>query len=168
MIEVVKSFYKLKLHRRLVSNGSMVSRRSKDKSAVAAQVWRRLFDFIIATRSQRQQALARYGLTPNDSRALFSLDEKGRTMRALATEWMCDPSNATWVVDRLEERGFAQRRSDPDDRRVKLVVLTALGAKTKGNLATELYRPPPELVTLGRSDLDALLAATEKLGNRRP
>jgi DNA-binding MarR family transcriptional regulator len=144
--------------------------RPKDKAAVAAQVWRRLFDFIIATRFQREEALARYGMTPNDARALFSLDEKGRTMRALAAQWMCDPSNATWVVDRLEERGFAERRSDADDRRVKLVVLTALGAKTKASLATEFYKPPPELLTLGSSDLDALLVATEKLasGDRQP
>jgi DNA-binding MarR family transcriptional regulator len=143
--------------------GRMSNGRPRDKQAIATQVWRRLFDFIIATRAQREQALGHYGLTPNDSRALFSLESKGRTMRDLAEEWVCDPSNATWVVDRLEQRGLAERRSDPQDRRVKLVVLTALGAKTKASLAAELYQPPPELLSLSRADLDALHDATEKL-----
>jgi DNA-binding MarR family transcriptional regulator len=135
----------------------------RSKEVLASEVWRRLFDFIIATRFQREQVLGRYGLTPNDSRALFSLDAKGRTMRSLAAEWVCDPSNATWVVDRLEKRGFAERRSHPSDRRIKLVVLTSQGAKTKASLAADLYRSPPELLALSRADLEALLAATERL-----
>ena len=46
------------------------------------------------------------------------------SMRVLADEWTCDASNATFIVDRLEERGLAERRSVPEDRRLKLVVLT--------------------------------------------
>jgi DNA-binding MarR family transcriptional regulator len=30
-------------------------------------------------------------------------------MRVLAQEWGCDPSNATWLVDRLEALGLARR-----------------------------------------------------------
>jgi DNA-binding MarR family transcriptional regulator len=136
---------------------------SNDKEALAREVWRRLFDFIIATRSQREQVLGRYRLTPNDSRALFSLQTEGRTMRALAQEWVCDPSNATWVVDRLEKRGLAERRSDPSDRRVKLVALTQSGIKTKSDLSAEFYRSPPDLLALSRVELQQLLAATESL-----
>jgi len=44
-----------------------------------------LFDFIIATADHRNQVLAQLGLTPNDSRALGSLERgNGRTMSALA------------------------------------------------------------------------------------
>jgi DNA-binding MarR family transcriptional regulator len=142
----------------------MVARRPPSKARLAAEVWRRLFDFIIATSAHREQVLKRYGLTPNDSRALFTLDAgNGKTMRSLAEAWACDASNATWVVDRLERLGMAERKALPMDRRVKLVALTAHGAKTKAALTEELYRPPPELMELDRADLETLRDAAEKL-----
>jgi len=142
----------------------MKSSRTASKATLAADVWRLLFDFIIATRAHREQALGRYALTPNDARALASLDgREGRTMRQLAEQWACDPSNATWIVDRLEKRGLAERQARQGDRRVKMVVLTSVGAKTKAALAEELYRPPLELLSLERDDLQAILEAAAKL-----
>ena len=86
-----------------------------------------MFDYLIRSGPHRTRSLAKRGLTPNDSRALFSLAvNEGRTMRTLADSWECDPSNATWIIDRLEKLGLAERRSVPEDRRVKLVVLTCL------------------------------------------
>jgi DNA-binding MarR family transcriptional regulator len=134
------------------------------KSELASQVWRHLFDFIIQTASHRSRVLGRYDLTPNDSRAIFALDAAtGRTMGSLAEEWSCDASYATSVVDRLERRGLAARRSQPGDRRVKLVGLTALGTRTKRTLVRALYRPPAELLDLELPDLEALWLATGKL-----
>src|SRR5262249_40049220 len=137
----------------------MRKRRSDSKATLATKVWRRLFDFIITTRAQRTKALARFGLTPNDSRALFTLDGKGMTMQSLAKEWECDPSNATFIVDRLEERRLAERRPLEGDRRVKLVALTPEGLRTRAALTRELYRPPRELLALERRDLEVLLEA---------
>jgi DNA-binding MarR family transcriptional regulator len=143
--------------------GAMRDRKDDTKATLAAEVWRRLFDFIISTAGQRNKALARFGLTPNDSRALFSLDAKGTAMQSLAKEWDCDPSNATFIVDRLEQRKLAARRPLEGDRRVKLVALTSLGVKTKAALSRELYRPPKELLELDHQDLEALLSAAAKL-----
>jgi DNA-binding MarR family transcriptional regulator len=99
--------------------------------AIARKVWSAMFDLLIRSAPMRTESLARRGLTPNDSRALFSLDpEAGRSMRALADEWRCDPSNATWIVDHLEELGLARRQAVAHDRRVKLVVLTSQGRNT--------------------------------------
>lgn len=112
----------------------------------------------------RTAALARRGPTPNDSRALFSLDpERGRTMRSLADEWKCDPSNATWIVDHLEELALAERRSVPEDRRVKLVVLTRKGLRTRTALLREFHQPPPQFGALDRADLEALERILGKL-----
>jgi DNA-binding MarR family transcriptional regulator len=131
---------------------------------LAAEVWRRLFDFFIATSGQRQQVLAELDLTPNDSRALHTLDPReGRTMRSLAETWGCDASNATWIVDRLENRGLAERREKPGDRRVKLVVLTAAGVRTRRRLQKGMYEPPAELLAMSTAALEALGAATAKL-----
>jgi DNA-binding MarR family transcriptional regulator len=142
----------------------MTTRRDTSKAAAAAELWRRLFDFFIATRHQRDRVLARLGLTPNDARALGSLDlHEGRSMRSLAEAWGCDASNVTWMIDRLEQRGLAERRSVQVDRRVKQVVLTPLGVKTKADLLEGVYQPPPELLELDRADLDALRKAVAKL-----
>ena len=137
---------------------------SKSKAARARRVWELMFDFLIDTAPERTQVLGRFGLTPNDSRALGSLDRsEGRTMRSLADEWRCDASNATWIVDRLERAGLAERRNAPKDRRVKLVVLTPKGVKTRAELREAFYTTPPELLDLPNDELEALHRALERL-----
>ena len=116
-----------------------------------------MFDYLMKSAPERGRALAARGLTPNDSRALFGLDQaEGRSMRSLADTWACDPSNATFIVDRLEKLGLAERRNHPEDRRVKLVVLTAKGARTRAALLKEFYKPPAGLAALEVEDLKAL------------
>jgi len=84
-------------------------------------------------------------------------------MRSLADEWECDPSNATWIIDHLEELGLAQRQAVLHDRRVKLVVLTRKGQKTRTDLLEEFHRPPAEFDLLDRADLHALERVLTKL-----
>jgi DNA-binding MarR family transcriptional regulator len=141
-----------------------------DTEELAQQVWQALFDLLIRSAPLRTASLARRGLTPNDSRALFSLDpQTGRSMRSLADEWQCDPSNATFIVDRLEELGLASRQPVLHDKRVKLVVLTRTGAKTRADLLREFHQPPPEFDRLDRTDLEALERMLAKLtAIRRP
>jgi DNA-binding MarR family transcriptional regulator len=131
---------------------------------LAREVWGRMFDFLMRTAPDRHRSLGRRGLTPNDARALSSLDrEAGRTMRGLAEQWECDASNATWIVDRLERFGLAERREVPTDRRVRQVVLTARGEGVRAELLEEFHTPPAELLQLSRKDLEALARALEKL-----
>jgi DNA-binding MarR family transcriptional regulator len=138
------------------------------KAALAAEAWRSIFDFIVLTADHRISVLGRLGLTPNDSRALISLDERaGRTMRSLATEWECDASTATWIVDRLEAKGLAERKGEPTDRRVKLVVLTAQGATIREDMIAGTYTPPPEMLTLDTEQLRSLRDAVRNLPSPR-
>ena len=131
---------------------------------LARRVWQALFDLLIRSAPVRTASLARRGLTPNDSRALFSLDPRtGRSMRSLADEWHCDPSNATFIVDRLEELGVARRQPLLHDKRVKLVVLTRKGEKTRTDLLQEFHQPPPEFDRLERAELEALERMLAKL-----
>ena len=137
---------------------------AKTRTALARRIWQLMFEFLMRTAPDRGRSLGRRGLTPNDSRALASLDpQAGRTMRSLADEWECDASNATWIVDRLERFGLAERRTVPHDRRVKLVVLTARGVKTKAELMEEFLTPPAELLDMDQRDLRTLQRALEKL-----
>jgi DNA-binding MarR family transcriptional regulator len=132
------------------------------KAGVAGDVWGRILDYFIA--NARHVELAReLGLTPGDTKLLLDLSGEPRSMRTLAEAFACDASNITWMVDRLEERGFAERRTLATDRRVKTVILTPLGEKTRGELIENMYEPPKELVDLSRDDLDRLRAAVDLL-----
>jgi DNA-binding MarR family transcriptional regulator len=143
--------------------------RSSGRRELAVEAWRRLFDFFVSTRPSRDAELVRLDLTPNDAKALATLEQdEGKPMRVLADAWGTDASNATWVVDRLEERGFAERRAASHDRRVKLVVLTPKGAKTKASLLRAFYEPPPELLALEQKDLRTLCSVLEQLESKGP
>jgi MarR family transcriptional regulator, organic hydroperoxide resistance regulator len=135
-----------------------------NKHAVAAAAWRSIMDFIIATAPERNRAIGESGLTPNDARSLLTLrDTPGRTMGSLADEWKCDASTATWIVDRLEAKGLAERRPHATDRRVKLVALTPLGLRSLAKQAAKAYVPPRELLELEMADLVTLRGAVAKL-----
>ena len=138
--------------------------RQGSKEWNAAEAWRAIFDFIVVTAPQRDAFIKHLGLSPAESRALASLEpDRGRPMRVLAQEWGCDPSNATWLVDRLEALGLARRESVPNDRRIKSVVLTAAGVKLRARLRRFFYTPPPVLLELPAQDLEALRSASTKL-----
>jgi DNA-binding MarR family transcriptional regulator len=137
---------------------------SSADEALRRRVWQTLFDLLIRSAPVRTASLARRGLTPNDSRGLFSLDARiGRSMRSLADEWRCDPSNATFIVNRLEELRLASRQPLLNDKRVKLVVLTRQGEKIRAELLKEFHQPPPEFDGLDRADLEALERIIAKL-----
>lgn len=151
-------------HRPPMGYDRRVVARSVSKQDLASEAWRPLARFFFDTVRHRQKILSSEGLTPNDIRALMVLDPaEGRAMSDLADAWTCDASNATFIVDRLEERGLAERRSVATDRRVKLVVLTARGAAIRGRVLERFYEPPPELLELSRADLEALREAAARL-----
>ncbi|HET9847075.1 MAG TPA: MarR family transcriptional regulator [Candidatus Dormibacteraeota bacterium] len=141
-----------------------MARTGSNKAAVAADVWRSIFDFIIATAPQRNRYLGETGLTPNDARTLQSLSStEGRSMSALAEEWKLDASTVTWIVDRLEGKGLVQRRPHPSDRRSRLVMLTPKGARLMAKNVERMYVPPPELLDLELGELTALRDAVARL-----
>ena len=145
-----------------------VAKVSSNKIAIAADAWKAIFDFIIATAPQRNRYLGETGLTPNDARTLQSLSSsEGRSMSALAEEWKLDASTVTWIVDRLEGKGLVQRRPHPSDRRSKLVVLTPKGARLMEKNTERMYIPPPELLDLDLNELIELRKAVTKLSGQR-
>jgi DNA-binding MarR family transcriptional regulator len=120
--------------------------------------------YFFAQRESQSRATQELGLTPGHMKTLFELNaDDGRPMGELANALVCDASNATWLVDRLEERGLVERRPHPGDRRVKTVVLTPEGVKTKQLLVERLLTPPEDLVALDRAELDELHHAVELL-----
>ena len=143
--------------------------RPPSRAPQTATAWRLMFDFFMRSAPQRLKSLQKRGLTPNNSRALFTLDKgRGRPIGVLAREWDCDPSTATWVVDRLEEAGLAERLPSTEDRRVKLIRLTPKGATTKKVLMDEYYQPPPEMSALSPAEINDMTVLLEKLSQAVP
>jgi DNA-binding MarR family transcriptional regulator len=145
--------------------GARVTAASRaSKTEIAADVWATLLEVVMGQRNRFFGVLGEFGLTPGDLRALSVLElERPRPMGSLAHAWDCDPSNVTWMIDRLEERGLVERRVNLTDRRVKTVALTALGARTKADLFARLHHPPDELLTLDRKTLQALRTSLANL-----
>lgn len=88
----------------------------------------------LAARMQvhRNACAAEFDLTPALAKALRELEPgKPIPMRELALRLNCDASNLTGLVDRLEDRGAAERRPDLSDRRVKTLVLTEEGVRLR-------------------------------------
>ncbi|MFI0447344.1 MarR family winged helix-turn-helix transcriptional regulator [Actinomadura sp. 6N118] len=77
------------------------------------------------------------------------------TMRELAERMSCEPSNATFVIDKLEKRGLVERRPHPSDRRAKQLVLTPEGEVLREQLLKLLTEESP-LAGLSRDEQDTL------------
>ncbi|MEV3990671.1 MarR family transcriptional regulator [Streptomyces sp. NPDC049837] len=89
----------------------------------------------------RERAV-RLGLTAPQATALRELTGP-MTMRELADRMSCEPSNATFVVDKLEKQGLIERRPHPTDRRAKQLVLTEEGAALRSRLLELLTEDSP-------------------------
>jgi DNA-binding MarR family transcriptional regulator len=74
------------------------------------------------------QRLLRRGVSMSNLHVLSMLERHGpMTMSGIADAVDVSLSNATGLVDRMEERGLVGRERDADDRRVVRVTLTATG-----------------------------------------
>ena len=130
----------------------------------ADTVWRLLTALLMVRKEEFPALAASFGLNPGAMHALLQLDpEEPQSMSSLAGAWKCDASNVTWLVDRLEEHGLAERRPHPTDRRIRTVALTKKGAKVRAQIEAKIYEAPPELRALPDRDLDALCRIFAKI-----
>ncbi|MFJ8644869.1 MarR family winged helix-turn-helix transcriptional regulator [Streptomyces sp. NPDC093546] len=93
------------------------------------------------TEHVRERAVT-LGLTAAQATALREMTGP-MTMRELAERMSCEPSNATFVIDKLEKQGLVERRAHPTDRRAKHLVLTAEGEALRERLLELLMRDSP-------------------------
>ena len=84
-------------------------------------------------RHTSQETLAPWDITPAQLRALRVLMRRGvMRLSELSDHLHIAARSATEVVDALEARGLAQRRSDPDDRRGTLVEVDCIELQADG------------------------------------
>jgi DNA-binding MarR family transcriptional regulator len=112
---------------------------------------------------------AAVGLSPAQVTALLTLvPGEALPMRSLAARLDYDASNLSVLIDRLERRGAVERHPDPDDRRVKALVLTSEGERLRAAFWRALTEDPGPLEPLGGTDLRALTQILGALGVAEP
>src|SRR3954471_24666633 len=110
-----------------------------------------------AMKCAMSERLVRLGVSMAQLHILVTLQRNGvMTMSRLADLLGVSLSNASGLVDRLEERGFVERTRVPEDRRIVMVRVTDAGTRLiheNDALSDELMRD-----VLGRLDPDELPA----------
>lgn len=81
-------------------------------------------------------------LTPSQAVALRELGEP-LTLRELAGRMCCEPSNASYVADRLVNLKWVRRDEHPTDRRAKILTLTPEGEAKRQQLLVQLGTGSP-------------------------
>src|SRR4051812_47550741 len=131
-----------------------------------AESWRLVRELMIASRPHYLAVLQDVGLSPMQGLTLLRLNaEVPLTMSELAVALKCDNSNVTGIVDRLEAAGLVERRPAERDRRVKTVVVTALGRRLRDEADHRMRVPPPPFARLGAADARALREILERLAD---
>jgi DNA-binding MarR family transcriptional regulator len=132
-------------------------------SDLARRAWRAMSE--IALDHDRKVAVSEaLGLSWARVLALRALATRPHTMRALAERLAADPPYVTLMVGDLEQRGLVQRTPHPEDRRAKLVTLTAAGRAAAARADAILDEPPAALRDVPAEDLAAMLRVLERLG----
>jgi MarR family transcriptional regulator, lower aerobic nicotinate degradation pathway regulator len=99
---------------------------------------RRLQQIAVAVFLQETEA---HGITPVQYGALHAVAQApGIDQRTLARTIGLDTSTMAGVIDRLESRGLMQRGASPDDKRVRLLSLTADGQRLLGAVEPAMLR----------------------------
>ena len=114
---------------------------------------------------ERMAALGvRMKLSPGVIKTLMRLGRAdGVSMGEMARGIGCDPSYITALVDDLDARGLARREPSPDDRRVKIIVLTDAGRALAAEIDAILSVPPAAFASLSAAELRQLRDLLDKV-----
>lgn len=131
------------------------------------EAWQAVAGQYLDIRARWFDIAAHVGLTPAGLDALLKLDaDEAPTMRRMAELLGCDASYITAMVDDLEKAGYAARRADTKDRRIKIIELTPAGRQARQYARDRLMAPPPEFGNLTRSQQQALARLLNQAGQR--
>jgi DNA-binding MarR family transcriptional regulator len=133
------------------------------------RVWQALVALVMETRGDwRRKVSEATGLPFSRVRALHRIARGPITLRELAYAMGCDAPAATVAVNDLEERGLVERRADAEDRRVKIVSLTAEGKRAMSAMRQLSDRAPVAITGLPQGDLVELARILGPLVGGKP
>jgi len=101
---------------------------------------------------------------------LNALDQSPvRTQAALADAIGADKTRIIPTLDELQQKGYIERRPDPDDRRVRLLEITPSGREVKNAVQVDIQRGEERwLSELTAQERDVFLRALERMNRLGP
>src|SRR6201993_1649521 len=121
---------------------------------LADQGWRPMSTFVIDNKdSWRRAVVERTGLPFSRIRILRRLARAPMTVKQIAGAVTVDAPAATVAVNDLEARGLVVRRTDPENRRCKLVSLTEAGRGVVATIDAVDDPAPDALAGVGDQEL---------------
>jgi DNA-binding MarR family transcriptional regulator len=134
---------------------------------LARRAWRAMSD-LVHDQDRKVAVAEALGVSWVRVLLLRLLAAEPKTLRAIA-EWLAaDAPYVTLMVDDLERRGLVRRKPHPDDRRSKLVQLTAAGRAAAARAEAILDEPPSALRDVPAKDLATVLRVLERLHHASP
>ncbi len=118
-----------------------------------AKAWDLMFELMKLNKPFLEARAAEFDLTPQQAYTFRLLaQDQPVPMNQIAVQLGCDASNVTAIVDKLESRGYVERRASDHDRRVKALVLTPQGEQIYAVLRERMQLPPPSISGLSADD----------------
>jgi DNA-binding MarR family transcriptional regulator len=138
------------------------------KRLTADDCWPVMIEFLLSQKAWWVSICAEFDLTPMQGHAMRVIDpERPVAMSSLAVELVCDASNVTGIVDKLESRGLVARQGAESDRRIKMLVVTEKGRQLRDQLWTRTMEPPLAVTALSDETKRNLAEALRKVVDER-
>jgi DNA-binding MarR family transcriptional regulator len=136
---------------------------TSSQAASAEQLGRQLLDaFQRALRDGGSDLVALFeelDLTITQMKLLHALEGGEMNVKALSGRTRLSLPGTSRAVDALIRRGFVERREDPEDRRSKLLTVTARGREATGRIAAARLEAFERLAARLTDDQRAALSA---------
>ena len=152
-----------------VNGGQTISSAKDSRQAVADQIVEELTSWNPRERMFVFRKWLAGSLSIVQLHALTILEAAGpQPMGKLAEQLDVSVASATGIVDRMEQRGYVERRHDLDDRRVIVVHPTEAGRRIFSDLAEQRRQGLRSILDqLTEKELQALLIGFRALGAAR-
>lgn len=140
---------------------------SASQSASGVHLWLVLWKTARALETHARHSVESMGLCLSDFGVLEALLHKGPlAVHLLGEKVLLTSGSMTVAIDRLEKRGLVRRTADAEDRRARIVELTAAGRRLIQRLFAAHARDMEQAVSvLSRQERLVLTAMLRKLGH---
>jgi len=127
-----------------------------------------LLEFLMTAKHGLIEVAKQYDLTPLQAITVVFIDVAiPKPMNAFQKLYSCDASNVTGIIDGLEEKGLVTRSELREDRRVKMVLLTAKGLILQKELVKGFLQIDSLILKdLSESELDSFRSIIIKLAGK--
>ncbi|WP_404457295.1 MarR family winged helix-turn-helix transcriptional regulator [Oceanobacillus kapialis] len=115
-----------------------------------------------------KQDIQSYGMKTSEFAILEALFHKGRqTVRQISEAVLINTGSITYVIDKLETKGFLEREHCTEDRRAVFIQITDKGTKLMNEIFPKHQQVIEDLFEgVSKEDLKTVIETLKKVGHR--